>query len=214
MQSVHVKSLGEEIANSVTHGVALLASIAGGIVLVVASLGRGDPWLTFSSSIYAVTLVMLYLSSTLYHALSKTRAHHVFQVLDHSAIFLLIAGTYTPFALVSLRGPWGWTLGGIEWSLAIVGIATKAIVGPRWPIFSTAVYILMGWMAVIGVKPLVQHVPPAGVAWLFAGGMAYTSGVIFYAWERLRFSHTVWHLFVMAGSACHYVAVFWYVGRA
>jgi hemolysin III len=214
MTSVRVSSVGEEVANSVTHGVALIASIAGGIVLVAASLGRSDPWLIFSSSIYAATLVLLYLSSTLYHAFSKTRARHVFQILDHSAIFLLIAGTYTPFALVSLRGPWGWTLGGIEWGLAAVGIATKAVVGPRWPILSTAVYILMGWMAVIGVKPLVQHVPPAGVAWLFAGGLAYTFGVIFYAWERLRYSHMVWHVFVMAGSACHYVAVFWYVGRA
>ena len=205
---------GEEIANSVTHGMALLASIAGGIVLVATSVRRGDPWFVVSASIYAATLVLLYLSSTLYHALSKTRARHAFQVLDHSAIFLLIAGTYTPFALVSLRGPWGWTLSGVEWGLAIAGIVFKAVFGPRWPIVSTALYILMGWTAVIAFKPLVQHVRPEGLEWLVAGGLAYTLGVVFYARRGMRYSHTVWHLFVMAGSACHYLAVLWYVGRA
>jgi hemolysin III len=214
VRSVHHLSIGEEIANSVTHGVALVASIVGGIVLVAASIGRGEVWLTFSSIVYASTLVLLYLSSTLYHALSKTRARHVFHVLDHSAIFLLIAGSYTPFALVSLHGPWGWALAGVEWGLAIVGVASKAVFGPRWPVLSTTVYILMGWIAVFAFRPLVQHVPSGGIFWLVAGGLAYTFGVIFYAWERLRYSHMVWHMFVMAGSACHYVAVLWYVGRS
>ncbi len=214
MESDRVWHLGEEIANSVTHGVAFFASIGGAIVLVATAIGRGDPWFVVSSSIYAATLVLLYLSSTLYHALAKTRARHVFQVLDHSAIYLLIAGTYTPFALVSLRGPWGWTLAGIEWGLAIVGIALKARFGPRWPVASTALYVLMGWTAVFAYKPLLQHLPWGGMEWLIAGGLSYTLGVAFYARRGVRYSHTVWHLFVMAGSACHYLAVLWYVGRA
>jgi hemolysin III len=213
MKSVHAWSLGEEIANTVTHGVGLLASIIGLVVLVGASIGRGDPWLIASCAIYATTLVLLYLASTLYHSLSATRARHVFQVFDHSAIFLLIAGTYTPFALVNLRGTWGWTLLALTWGLAVFGIVFKAMFGPRWPIVSTVTYILMGWSVVIAINPLVQHVAPAGIAWLVAGGLAYTFGVAFYAWERLPYSHMVWHLFVMAGSVCHYVAVLRYVGR-
>ncbi len=213
MSSGRHSTLGEELANSITHGVALLASIAGAAVLVASSIHRGDPWLVVSAAIYGSSLIVLYLSSTLYHALSKTRARRFFQVLDHSAIFLLIAGTYTPFALVSLRGPWGWTLAGIEWGLAIGGITFKAIFGARWPVVSTVVYIVMGWMVVIAVEPLTEHVARPGVLWLLAGGLAYTCGVVFYAWDRIRYSHTLWHLFVIAGSACHFFAVLWYVGR-
>jgi hemolysin III len=212
MKSVCVRSLGEEIANSVTHGVGLVASIVGLVVLIGASISRGDPWLVGGCAIYATTLVTLYLASTLYHSLATTRARRRFQIFDHSAIFLLIAGTYTPFALVNLRGPWGWTLLAIVWGLAGVGIAFKAMFGPRFPLASTAVYILMGWTVVIAINPLLQHVAPAGIAWLVAGGLAYTFGVVFYAWERLPYSHMVWHLFVMAGSVCHYVAVLRYVG--
>ncbi len=214
MNSVRTWTFGEEIGNSVTHGLALVASIVGLVVLVVATSRRGDAWVVATCSVYAVTLVLLYLSSTLYHALSTTRARHVFQVIDHSAIYLLIAGTYTPFALVNLRGPWGWTLFAVVWGLAAFGIAVKAMYGPRWPVLSTIVYVLMGWAAVFAFKPLVQHVAPAGVAWLAAGGIAYTAGIVFYAWERLRYSHMVWHLFVVTGSVCHYVSVFWYVSPA
>ena len=204
-------TLGEEVAHSITHGVGLLAAVTGLVVLVLLAAATRDPWRITACSIYATTLVLLYAASTLYHALSATRARNVFRVLDHSAIFLLIAGTYTPFALVSLRGPWGWTLLGIVWGLAIIGVAAKAIYGTRWPILSTALYIGMGWTVVIALKPLVDHVPAGGVAWLVAGGLAYTGGVVFYAWTRLRYSHAIWHVFVLAGSVCHYIAVAFYV---
>ena len=204
-------TLGEEVAHSITHGVGLVAAVTGLVVLVILAAATHDPWRITACSIYATTLVLLYAASTLYHALSATRARRVFRVLDHSAIFLLIAGTYTPFALVSLRGPWGWTLLGIVWGLAIAGVAAKAVYGTRWPILSTALYIGMGWTVVIALKPLVDHVPPGGIAWLVAGGLAYTGGVAFYAWTRLRYGHAIWHLFVLAGSVCHYIAVVLYV---
>jgi len=204
-------TLGEEVAHSVTHGIGLLAAVAGLVVLLMLAAATRDPWRITSCAIYATTLVLLYAASTLYHALAATRARHVFRVLDHSAIFLLIAGTYTPFALVSLRGPWGWTLLGIVWSLALLGVTAKALFGARWPIISTALYLCMGWTVLIALKPLVEHVPARGIAWLAAGGLAYTGGVVFYAWTRLRYSHAIWHVFVLAGSACHYVAVVFYV---
>ena len=204
-------SMGEEVAHSVTHGIGLLASVAGLVILLVLAAATHDPWRITTCAIYASTLVLLYAASTLYHALSATRARAILRTLDHSAIFLLIAGTYTPFALVSLRGPWGWTLFGIVWGLALLGVALKAAFGARWPIFSTGLYICMGWVVIVAVKPLVAHVPPAGIAWLAAGGLAYTGGVVFYAWTRLRYSHAIWHVFVLAGSLCHYVAVVLYV---
>jgi hemolysin III len=211
MSRTRAWTLGEELAHSITHGVGLLAAVAGLVVLVVLAAATGDPWRIAACSIYASTLVLLYAASTLYHALSPTRARRVFQVLDHSAIFLLIAGTYTPFALVLLRGSWGWTLLAIVWGLALIGVVMKAVFGARWPIVSTALYIGMGWTAVIAVKPLIAHVPLGGIAWLVAGGLAYTGGVVFYAWTRLRYSHAVWHVFVLAGSVCHYIAVVFYV---
>jgi len=210
MSRTRAWTLGEELAHSITHGVGLLAALTGLVVLVMLAAATRDPWRLAACSIYATTLVLLYAASTLYHALSGTRARHVFQVLDHSAIFLLIAGTYTPFALVLLRGPWGWTLLVIVWGLALVGVTLKAVFGARWPIVSTALYIAMGWTALIAVKPIVEHLPPGGIAWLVAGGLAYTGGVVFYAWTRLRYSHAVWHLFVLGGSACHFFAVLWY----
>jgi hemolysin III len=211
MSSSRAWTFGEELAHSITHGVGLLAAATGLVVLVILAAATHDPWRIGACSVYAATLVLLYAASTLYHALSGTRARRVFQVLDHSAIFLLIAGTYTPFALVSLRGPWGWTLLTIVWGLALAGVTMKAVFGARWPIVSTALYIAMGWTALIAVKPLLEHVPPAGIAWLVAGGLAYTGGVVFYAWTRLRYSHAVWHVFVLAGSVCHYIAVLFYV---
>jgi len=204
-------TVGEEVAHAVTHGVGLLAAIAGLVILLVEAAATRDPWRITACAVYASTLVLLYGTSTLYHALSATRARAILRVLDHSAIFLLIAGTYTPFALVSLRGPWGWTLLGIVWGLAALGITAKAVFGTRWPVFSTVIYVGMGWVVVVAVKPLVAHVPPAAIAWLLAGGIAYTGGVVFYAWTKLRFSHAIWHLFVLAGSVCHYVAVIRYV---
>jgi hemolysin III len=207
------QTAGEELANSLTHGVGLVLTLVGLAVMLVAATTRGDPWVIVACAIYGTTLVLLYLASTLYHALALTRARNVFRRIDHAAIYLLIAGTYTPFALVSLRGPWGWSLLGISWSLAVLGVTVKAVLGPRWPIVSTAVYILMGWLAVVAVGPMFRHVPGGGIAWLVAGGLLYTGGVVFYAWERLRYAHAVWHLCVLGGSVCHYVAVLGYVVR-
>ena len=155
---------------------------------------------------------MMSVASTLYHALPHPRAKRVFRVLDHSAIYLLIAGTDTPCALGALRGPWGWALLGAVWTLAALGITAKATLGFRFPRLSTAVYVAMGWLALIAVQPLLAHVGVAGLMWLLAGGLCYTAGVVFFAWERLRYGHMVWHLFVAAGSVCHFFAVLWYAG--
>ena len=203
-------SLGEEIANSVTHGVAALASVAALPILVAVAVVRGDPWRVVGGAIFGATLILLYTASTLYHALTHSGAKRVFRVLDHSAIYLLIAGTYTPFALGALRGPWGWSLLGAVWALAALGITAKATLGFRFPRLSTAVYVGMGWLAVIAFRPLLAQIGLPGVMWLIAGGLCYTAGVIFFAWERLRYGHMVWHLFVAAGSVCHFFAVLWY----
>ena len=203
-------SLGEEIANSVTHGVAALASVAALPILVAVAVARGDAWQVVGGVIFGATLILLYTASTLYHALTHSGAKRVFRVLDHSAIYLLIAGTYTPFALGALRGPWGWSLLGAVWALAALGITAKATLGFRFPRLSTAVYVGMGWLAVIAFRPLLAQIGLPGVMWLIAGGLCYTAGVIFFAWERLRYGHMVWHLFVAAGSVCHFFAVLWY----
>jgi hemolysin III len=205
-------SLGEEIANSVTHGVAALASVAALPILLAVAIGRGDAWQVVGGAIFGATLILLYTASTLYHALTHAGAKRVFRVLDHSAIYLLIAGTYTPFALGALRGPWGWSLLAAVWALAALGITAKATLGFRFPRLSTAVYIGMGWLGVIAFRPLMAHIGVAGIMWLVAGGLCYTAGVIFFAWERLRYGHMVWHLFVAAGSVCHFFAVLWYAG--
>ncbi len=204
------QSLGEEIANSVSHGVGLLAAVAASPVLVLTALQRGSVSGVLGVSVFAATMVVLYLASTLYHALPRNRAKRVFQVLDHGAIYLLIAGTYTPFTLGVLRGPWGWTLFVLVWGLAVAGIVLKAVGGIRYPVISTCVYLAMGWLVLIAVKPLVFRVPPWGLFWLLAGGIAYTGGVLFFAAKRVPYSHFVWHLFVMAGTACHFIAVLWY----
>jgi hemolysin III len=163
-------------------------------------------------AVFGAALILLYGASTLYHALPQPRAKRVFRVLDHSAIYLLIAGTYTPFALGPLRGPWGWVLLGTLWTLAVLGITMKATLGFRFPRLSTAIYLVMGWVGVIALRPLLAEVGVAGVAWIIAGGVCYTTGVIFFAWERLRYGHMVWHLFVAAGSVCHFFAVLWHAG--
>ncbi len=203
-------SVGEEIANAITHGVGLIASIAGLPILILVA-ARADAWAVVGFSIFGAMLILLYAASTLYHAMPAAgRAKRVFRVLDHSAIFLLIAGTYTPFTLGPLRGAWGWSLLGSVWLLAVFGITLKATVGFRYPRLSTAVYIGMGWLVLIAIRPLVMHVGAPGLAWLLGGGLLYTGGVVFYAWGRLRYAHAVWHLFVTAGSVCHYVAVLRY----
>ena len=206
-------TLGEEIANSVTHGLGLLGSVIVLPVLITAAAREGDAWRITSAAIFGISLVLLYTTSTLYHALRPSRAKRVFRVLDHSAIYLLIAGTYTPFLLGPLRGPWGWSLLATIWALAIAGIVMKSTLGFRWARLSTVVYLLMGWVGVVAIRPLLEHVSPIGLAWLLAGGLAYTAGVIFFTWDqRIRYGHAIWHLFVAAGSVCHVVAVLGYSG--
>ena len=197
----------EELANSVTHGIGLGLSVAGFAALLVLATVHGGAWRIVSCAIYGVSLICVYASSTLYHGLRSQRVKHIFKVFDHSAIFLLIGGTYTPFLLVNLRGGWGWSLLGIVWGLAAAGIVLKFWFVDRYPILSTGGYVLMGWLALIAVKPLLQAVPTIGLIWLLAGGLMYTVGVAFYAWKRIPYNHVIWHLFVMAGSACHYFAV-------
>lgn len=207
------QSRGEEIANAVSHGVALLAAVAALPVLVVAAARDGDAALVTGASVFGAALVLLYLTSTVYHALPPTRAKRVFRTLDHVAIFALIAGTYTPFTLGVLRGAWGWTLFGLVWGIAVAGMVMKAIGRPRHPAFSTGLYLAMGWLAVIAAEPLVGRLAPGGLAWLAAGGLAYTLGVVFFVLdERVRYAHFVWHMFVVAGSVCHFVAVLLHAG--
>lgn len=201
---------GEEIANSVSHGVGVLLAGAAIPVLVVAAVRRGDPSGVVGGAIFGATVALLYVASTLYHAVPYVRAKRVLRIVDHSAIYLLIAGTYTPFALGVLRGPWGWSLFGVMWGLAALGVAAKIIVGPRFPKLSTTVYLVMGWLVVVAGRPLVHAVPPTGLLLLAAGGLAYTGGVGFYAARRVPYAHFVWHLFVLAGTTCHFFAVLWY----
>ncbi len=205
-----VQSLGEEIANSVSHGVGLLAALIVAPFLILHAAVPGGASGMVGASVFVGTLAVLYLASTLYHAFPRNRAKRVFRILDHGAVFLLIAATYTPFVLGVLRGPWGWTLFGVVWGLATLGIVATAVGGVRYPRLSTGVYLGMGWLVVIAIRPLWLHMPPAGLLWLLAGGIAYSAGVGFYAARRVRYGHFLWHLFVLAGSACHSVAVFSY----
>jgi hemolysin III len=204
-------SVAEEIAHGVSHGIGALLAIGGLAALVAAALVRGDAWHVTSAAIYGATLVLLYTVSTLYHAIPQPRAKRILRVLDHSAIYLLIAGTYTPFALVSLRGPWGWSLLALVWTGAIAGIVFKSVALGRARILSVVLYLLLGWAAVFAAGPLARALGPGGLALLLAGGLFYTLGVGFFAWRRLRFHHFVWHLFVLAGSICHYFAVLLFV---
>ncbi len=205
------QTLGEEIANSVTHGAALVGSVAAMPVLVIAAANRHDIWQIVGGTIFGITLVLLYLASTLYHALPAGRAKGLFRRLDHSAIYLLIAGSYTPFTLGALRGPWGYTLLSLIWTLAVLGIVAKFTLGFRFPRLSTMFYLGMGWLIVIAIHPLITHVSPSGLAWLVAGGLCYTGGVVFYVTDtRVKFGHALWHLCVVAGSSCHFIAVLWH----
>ena len=204
-------SVKEEIFNSITHGVGTLLSIAGLVILVVMASIKGNTWHVVACSIYGATMILLYLNSTLYHSLTAPKAKYVFKILDHSSIFLLIAGTYTPFLLVNLRGGWGWSLFGVIWGLAILGIVFKSIFIKKLNILSTIIYLLMGWMVLIAIKPLLTVLPRGGFIWLFAGGLSYTLGVVFYVWKKMPLSHGIWHLFVLGGTICHFFAVLFYV---
>lgn len=201
----------EELANTITHGIGLALSIAGFIVLLVLAALRGGPRQIISCAIYGATLVCVYVASTLYHGIPSPRRKRALRIFDHCAVYLLIAGTYTPFLLVNLRGGWSWSLLGIVWGLAMAGIIFKLRFVEHFQFLSTTVYVLMGWLAVIAAKPLFVSVPAGGLLWLLAGGLLYTVGVVFYAWESIPYNHVIWHLFVLAASACHYVAVLCFV---
>jgi len=200
-------SVGEDIANSITHGIGALLSIAGTVILLVQAASRGGVRHVVSFSIYGATLILLHLSSTLYHALRAPGARKVFWVFDHCSIYLLIAGTYTPFLLISLWGAWGLTMLIAIWVLAITGVVLKSIFIGRLRKTSVVAYIAMGWMIVIAARQLWQAVPHEALAWVAAGGLCYTVGIAFYAWRRLPFNHAIWHLFVLGGSVCHYLAI-------
>lgn len=212
MESTHNGySINEEIANSITHGIGIiLAMVALGILIACASI-YGNPKHIISVSVYGVTLILLYTTSTLYHSLQHPRTKYIFQRLDHSAIFLLIAGTYTPITLISLSGPWGWSLFAVIWCLAVIGTAIQFGQTNRWRVVSLALYIGMGWSVIVAIKPLLLSVAPGGIILLFLGGLAYTFGVLFYRWKKLKFHHAIWHVFVLTGSILHFFAVLFYV---
>lgn len=205
------QSHAEEIANSLSHGIGLVAALVGTPFLIMHAARHGDAGFIVGTSVFSATMIFLYLASTLYHALPMGKAKGVFRIIEHSAIFLLIAGTYTPFTLGVLSGAWGWTLFGVVWGLAVTGVALKAFNKASHPILFTGLYLLMGWVIVIAVDPLLARVPTAGLIWLLAGGLSYTAGVVFFATDsRLQYGHLIWHLFVLAGNTCHYFAVLWY----
>lgn len=204
------QSLGEEIANSISHGIGLAAAIALTPILIIVANANGGATEIVASSIFGSTLILMYLMSTLYHALPQSRAKRIFKILDHCAIYILIAGTYTPFTLVVLGGAWGWSIFGVIWGLALLGVIFKTTGGLRYPGLSIAIYILMGWMVLIAIKPLWEQIPLWGFIWLCIGGAAYTLGVIFYVAHCLRYNHLIWHLFVLSGTSCHCIAVFNY----
>ncbi len=200
----------EELASAVTHGVGLVGAIAATPILVVGAVRAGGPADVVGSSIFGATMIVLYLASTWYHAAPLGRLKDVLRRVDHSAIYLLIAGTYTPFTLGVLGGAWGWTLFGLVWGAAAIGIVTKVTAGARHSRWSAAMYVAMGWLVLIAIRPLVLAIPGAGLAWLVAGGLFYTTGVAFYLAQRQPYAHAIWHLFVLAGSTCHFFAVLRY----
>jgi hemolysin III len=201
----------EERAHFLTHGFGALLALWGLVVMVLAAARDGDPWRIVAAAVYCASLFLLYLISALYHGLPPSRVKNAFRVLDHSAIYLLIAGTYTPFTLVTLRGGWGWSLFGVVWGLALAGVAQETLFRRRFRWISLALYLLMGWLVVIAARPLAARLPSAGLWLLVAGGAAYSGGIYFYLSRRVSYHHAIWHLFVLAGSACHYFAILRYV---
>jgi len=209
-QHARSQSLREEIANAISHGIGLIAVFAASPFLIISAVRKGSIWAIVGACVFAATMALLYLTSTLYHACPAGRAKGIFRVLDHEAIYFLIAGTYTPFTLGVLHGPWGWTLLGLVWGLAVFGVAMKATGSMRCVRLSTGLYVAMGWLIIIAIRPLWSTMPLPGLLWLLGGGIAYTGGVAFFVAERVRYSHMVWHFFVIAGTTCHFLAVLWY----
>ncbi len=204
-------TLAEEIVHAISHGAGVILSIAGLSWMLYLSIGTSDPWRIIASGVYGISLISLFLASTLYHALHASPRKHLFKLLDHCAIYVLIAGTGTPFLLVAMRGDTGWWLLGTIWTLAMAGILTKLWLRHRYPRLSLISYLLMGWFLVIAAPQLADAIGANAMAWLIAGGVSYTVGALFYMAKRLYFSHAIWHLFVLAGGVCHFLAVVWYV---
>lgn len=201
----------EELFNVISHGIGFLLSMAALILLVVFSSLKGTAWHVISFAIYGSSLVVLYLASTAFHLVQEQKMRNKLNILDHASIYLLIAGTYTPFALVTLNGPWGWTIFGMVWGIAITGIILKFFFIGRYNFLSTLLYIFMGWIILIAISPLVQSFQLEGIIWLLAGGLAYTFGAVFFLLKKIPYNHAIFHVFVLAGSICHFVAIFWYV---
>jgi len=200
----------EEIASALTHGLAVILSIWGLVAML--SVSQGDTLKIVSSSIFGICLILLYSSSTLYHSVSGHKLKSIFQALDHACIYLLIAGSYTPLTLIGIPGPWGWSILAVVWTCAIVGVLLKTLgQGKKDSHLSTILYLVMGWIIIVAIKQLIANIPPAGIAWIVAGGVTYSLGIIFYVWEKLPFNHAIWHLFVLGGSACHVIAFVYYV---
>ncbi|MGB5234194.1 MAG: hemolysin III family protein [Candidatus Macondimonas sp.] len=197
----------EEIANAITHGIGLLLSIGGGISLITLAARHASTREIISAAVFATTLVVMYVASTLYHAIPHPRAKRNLKVFDHCAIFLLIAGTYTPFTIVALKGTLGWSLFGIVWALAVLGIVFKLFFTGKMRLLSTITYVLMGWIAIVAVVPISRALQPAALYWLIGGGIAYTAGTLFYHNQRIPYSHAIWHVFVLAGSVSHFIAI-------
>lgn len=206
-----VYTLAEEVAHTITHGFGMLLSIVGLAVLVGFSSLNGDAWHVVSSSIYGATLIILYSASALYHGIPHPVAKVLLQRIDHAAIYLLIAGTYTPFLLVSLRGSWGWSLFGVIWSLALIGVVLEFINWKPFKKISLALYLGMGWLVIVAINPMLEHVATGGLVLLLAGGLFYSLGVIFYVWDSLKYNHAIWHMFVLAGSVLHFFSILFYV---
>ena len=204
-------SLGEEVANSVTHGIGIVLAIAGLAVLTAFAARNGTAWHVTASAIFGATLILCFTASTLYHSIQGDRIKQVLRVFDHSAVFLLIAGTYTPFMLIGVPGPWGWTILAAVWALAITGVALKFVLRGRLHGLIVALYLAMGWLVVVATRPLVENIGAGGMAFLAGGGLAYTIGVIFYKWRRLPYSHAIWHGFVLLGGGLHYFGVLFYL---
>lgn len=210
-QTINSHAVWEERANCLTHGFGLILSFIGLFILLIAPIQNGEMGKAFYLGVYGSSLILLYLASTLYHGVRHPQIKQILRTIDHCAIYLLIAGSYTPFTMLILEGIWGWALFAAIWSLAFVGILFKIYFRHRFEFLSTLLYLVMGWLVIVAVEPMVIRFHPNGLYWLLAGGLSYTGGVIFYAMDTRRFFHAIWHLFVLAGSSCHYIAVLLYI---
>jgi len=204
-------SLGEEIANSVTNGIGAAFNAVALVILIVFAVQDNDAWRLVSFTIYGASLIALYLASTLYHAFTNEKIKHFFRHLDHSCIFLLIAGSYTPPTLIVMRGSWGWTLFILIWSMAICGIIFEVVNLGRYKYISVGIYLFMGWVAILAIRPMLETLPPGMFKWMLAGGLFYTAGIIFYSWKKLPYNHAIWHLFVLGGSITHFFGILFYL---